>query len=529
MALLLRDLTLDIPVDEKLLPLAVALHLGVDVESLKDFRIVRRSVDARKKSRIRKVYTVEFSYFDETVLLHQHGESRLERVPDNPEVPETPEIYSPKLKVGYHTLVIGMGPAGLFAARRLAESGVRVTLVDRGRKLEQRVTDVEKFWASGEFDAISNVQFGEGGAGTFSDGKLTTRLNHPQRLTVLKTLVACGAPENILIEARPHVGTDRLRKVVINFREDLVKLGVDIRFETCLTEIETHQGSITGGVFNGKELLSCDSLVLAPGHSARDTYLMLDRKGVQLEAKGFAVGVRVEHPAELINLIQYGEFARQLPPADYVLRYNDDETGRGVYSFCMCPGGEVVNAASEPDGLVVNGMSRMSRTAEFSNSALVVTVSPQDWNYTTLGGMHFQQEWERRAFAAAGSNFMAPAQNMMAFVGQGQGPVTSSCRPGIVETELREVLPDFVYYNLLKALPHFNRKMKGFVTSEAVLVGVETRTSAPLRITRNEHGESVSHPGLFPAGEGAGYAGGIMSAAFDGLRAADQVVKFASI
>jgi uncharacterized FAD-dependent dehydrogenase len=255
---------------------------------------------------------------------------------------------------------------------------------------------------------------------------------------------------------------------------------------------------------------------------------MLDRKGVQLEAKGFAVGVRVEHPAELINQIQYGEFARQLPPADYVLRYNDDETGRGVYSFCMCPGGEVVNAASEPDGLVVNGMSRMSRTAEFSNSALVVTVSPQDWDCTKLGGMHFQQEWERRAFAVAGSNFMAPAQNMMAFVGQGQGPVTSSCRPGIVETELREVLPDFVYYGLLQALPHFNRKMKGFVTSEAVLIGVETRTSAPLRITRNEHGESVSHPGLFPAGEGAGYAGGIMSAAFDGLRAADQVVKFAS-
>ena len=529
MALLLRDLTLDIPVDENLLPQEVARHLGVDVESLKGFRIVRRSVDARKKSRIRKVYTVEFSCPDEMVLLHKHGEGRLERVADKPETPDIQEVCLPRLNIDHHALVIGMGPAGLFAAKRLAESGVRVTLVDRGRKLEQRVADVENFWTSGEFDAVSNVQFGEGGAGTFSDGKLTTRLNHPQRLTVLKTLVACGAPEDILVEARPHVGTDRLRKVVINFREDLVKLGVDIRFETCLTDIDTHQGRITGGVFNDKELLSCDSLVLAPGHSARDTYLMLDRKGVQLEAKGFAVGVRVEHPAELINQIQYGEFARQLPPADYVLRYNDSETGRGVYSFCMCPGGEVVNAASEPDGLVVNGMSRMSRTAEFSNSALVVTVSPQDWDYTKLGGMHFQQEWERRAFAAAGSNFMAPAQNMMAFVNQGRGPVTSSCRPGIVETELREVLPDFVYYNLLQALPHFNRKMKGFVTSEAVLVGVETRTSAPLRITRNEHGESVSHPGLFPAGEGAGYAGGIMSAAFDGLRAADQVVKFASI
>lgn len=531
MSLLLRDLILDIPVDEKLLPLEVARHLDIEVESLTGFRIVRRSIDARKKSRIRKVYTIEFSCPDETVLLQKYGNGRLEKVPDTPEIPDIPEVpdvsevYLPKLNIDHHALVIGMGPTGLFAAKRLAESGVRVTLVDRGRKLEQRVEDVESFWASGRFDAVSNVQFGEGGAGTFSDGKLTTRLNHPQRLTVLKTLVDCGASENILVEARPHVGTDRLRKVVINFRESLVKLGVDIRFETCLTDIDTHQGRITGGVFNGKEQLTCDSLVLAPGHSARDTYLMLEHKGVQLEAKGFAVGVRVEHPAELINQIQYGEFARQLPPADYVLRYNDDETGRGVYSFCMCPGGEVVNAASEPDGLVVNGMSRMARTAEFSNSALVVTVGPQDWDCTKLGGMYFQQQWERRAFAAAGSDFMAPAQNMMAFVGKGQGHVTSSCRPGVVETELREVLPDFVYHGLCQALPHFNRKMKGFVTSEAVLVGVETRTSAPLRITRNEHGESVSHPGLFPAGEGAGYAGGIMSAAFDGLRAADKVIQ----
>jgi uncharacterized FAD-dependent dehydrogenase len=525
MALLLRDLILDIPVDEKLLPLEVARYLGIDVESLTSFKIVRRSIDARKKSRIRKVYTIEFSCPDETILLQKYGKGQLEKVPGAPDVPDIPEVYFPKLNIDHHALVIGMGPAGLFAAKRLAESGVRVTLVDRGRKLEQRVKDVESFWASGRFDAASNVQFGEGGAGTFSDGKLTTRLNHPQRLAVLKTLVACGASENILMEARPHVGTDRLRKVVINFRESLIKLGVDIRFETCLTDIDTHQGCITAGILNDKEQLPCDSLVLAPGHSARDTYLMLERKGVQLEAKGFAVGVRVEHPAELINQIQYGEFARQLPPADYVLRYNDDETGRGVYSFCMCPGGEVVNAASEPDGLVVNGMSRMARNAEFSNSALVVTVGPQDWDCAKLGGMHFQQQWERRAFSAAGSGFMAPAQNMMAFTGQGQGPVTSSCRPGVVETELREVLPDFVYHGICQALPHFNRKMKGFVTSEAVLVGVETRTSAPLRITRNELGESVSHPGLFPAGEGAGYAGGIMSAAFDGLRTADKVIQ----
>ncbi len=518
MALVLRDLTLDLLSDEEVLPREAARQLGVDVDELMGFRIVRRSIDARKKNRIRKIYAVEFSFADEAALLHRHGSGQLEKLPD------APELMLPRVAADHHVLVVGTGPAGLFAAKRLAESGMRVTLVERGRRLEQRVKDVENFWASGQFDEVSNVQFGEGGAGTFSDGKLTTRSNHPQRLVVLQTLVAYGAPEDILIEARPHVGTDRLRNVVVNFRKHLIKQGVDVRFETCLTGIEIHKGRIVAGIFNNQDLLPCDSLILAPGHSARDTYLMLERHKIQLDAKGFAVGVRVEHPAELINLIQFGEFADQLPAADYALRYHDNETGRGIYSFCMCPGGEVINAASEADGLVVNGMSRMARAGRYSNSALVVTVGPKDWGETTLGGMHFQQRWERRAFTAAGCGFMAPAQNMMNFVGRGKGPVTSSCRPGVVETELCEVLPDFVYHGLHRALPHFDRKMKGFMTTEAVLIGVETRTSAPLRITRNSSGESVSHPGLFPAGEGAGYAGGIVSAALDGLRAADQVI-----
>lgn len=521
MALLLRDLTLDVSDDERDLPLAAAKFLGVSVELLENFKVVRRSIDARKKSRIRKVFTVEFSTPDEAALVQKIANNRLEQLI------EAPDVILPKVKTAHHALVVGMGPAGLFAARRLAESGVRVTLVDRGRRVEQRIKDVESFWDCGQFDAESNVQFGEGGAGTFSDGKLTTRLNHPQRLAVLEALVACGAPRDILVEARPHVGTDRLRKVVVNFRHQLISLGVDVRFETCLTDLDVQQGRIVGAVLNHSETLSCDSLLLAPGHSARDTYQMLDHKGVQLDAKGFAVGVRVEHPAQLINRIQYGAFADQLPAADYSLRYNDGESGRGVYSFCMCPGGEVINSASEADGLVVNGMSRMARKGQYSNSALVVTVGPQDWGGSRLGGMHFQQQWERKAFVAGGGGFMAPAQNMMSFAGLGKGAVTSSCRPGVVETELREVLPDFVYYGLRQALPHFDRKMKGFLTAEAVLIGVETRTSAPLRITRNERGESVSHPGLFPTGEGAGYAGGIMSAALDGLRAADQVVQSA--
>lgn len=519
MPLLLRDIPLDISADDVTLSFEVARILGVETFRIRDLKVVRRSIDARKKSRIRRIFTVEFSTDNESDLLRNSTCDRLE------EAPAIPEIVTPRVTASRRVLVVGMGPAGLFAAKSLVESGAQVTLVDRGRPVEQRVKDVEHFWALGDFDAVSNVQFGEGGAGTFSDGKLTTRLNHPRRRAVLESLVAFGAPEEILVEARPHVGTDRLRKVVIRFREYLISKGADILFETCLTGLDIHQGRITGGVFDENQLIACDALVLAPGHSARDTYRMLDRNGVQLEPKGFAIGVRVEHPSRLINRIQYGKFANLLPAADYALRYND-ESGRGIYSFCMCPGGEVINAASERHGLVVNGMSRMSRSGEYSNSALVVSVRSEDWGGTKLGGMHFQQQWERKAFSLAGGNFMAPAQNLMSFCGLGSGPVACSCRPGVVETELREVLPDFVYHGLTRALPHFDRKMSGFVTREAVLIGVETRTSSPLRITRDASGASVSHTGLYPAGEGAGYAGGIMSAAFDGLRAADQVVQF---
>jgi uncharacterized FAD-dependent dehydrogenase len=521
MPLLLRDIPLDLSVDEGMLRDEVARIVGIEVHRIKDLKVVRRSIDARKKSRVRRIFTVEFSCDNEPRLLSESACAGLE------EAPVIPGIILPRVTTRHHVLIVGMGPAGLFAAKSLVESGAQVTLVDRGRPVEQRVKDVEEFWGHGKLDAVSNVQFGEGGAGTFSDGKLTTRLNHPRRRAVLESLVEFGAPEEILVEARPHVGTDRLRKVIIRFREYLISKGVDLRFETCLTGLDMQRGKVTGGVFDENQLIRCNALILAPGHSARDTYRMLDRSGVQLEPKGFAVGVRTEHPASLINRIQYGKFARQLPAADYTLRYNDDDTGRGVYSFCMCPGGDVINAASEQDGLVVNGMSRMSRSGKYSNSALVVSVRPEDWGGAKLGGIRFQQQWERRAFSMAGKNFLAPAQNLMSFCGLGNGPVSSSCRPGVVETELREVLPDFVYHGIKSALPHFDRKMKGFVTGEAVLIGVETRTSSPLRITRDESGVSVSHAGLFPAGEGAGYAGGIMSAAFDGLRCADQVVQTA--
>jgi uncharacterized FAD-dependent dehydrogenase len=523
MALCLRELKLKLGEAESSLPERVAAELALTIDALHDFRIIRKALDARRKSAILWVYTVEFSCVDERSLLQKHQQN-----PHLSAVSRTDTPVPVASMEGHCALVVGMGPAGLFAAKWLAESGAKVTLIDRGRPVKERVRDVERFWQTGQLDPISNVQFGEGGAGTFSDGKLTTRINHPWMQHVLETLVSLGAPEQILVDAKPHIGSDRLRKVLVGYREYLVSLGVDIRFESCLTDIETDSaGRVIAGIINNRDRIPCDTLLLAPGHSARDTYGMLADHGVAMEAKSFAIGVRVEHPSALINRIQYGVHPEiELPSADYTLRYNDPVNGRGVYSFCMCPGGEVINAASESGGLVVNGMSLSGRDSAYSNSALVVTVGPEDWDGSDpLGGMRYQQHWERLAFNAGGCNHRAPAQNLLAFAGQGSGALINSCRPETVEADLTKVLPPCVSEGLRAALPHFDRKMKGFLTEDAVLVGVETRTSAPLRILRAENGESLSHKGLFPAGEGAGYAGGIMSSALDGLKVANLIVE----
>ena len=521
MALWLREVKLELNVDESVLPGVCAELLGLESGDLRNFRIVRRAIDARKKNNILNVYTVEFNVEDEVGLLarHQNNQALVQ-------APQPVNLLWPTLNEKRQVVVVGMGPCGLFAALRLAEAGARVTLIEQGRPVEARVRDVERFWSGGELDFASNVQFGEGGAGTFSDGKLTTRLNHPRLRAILETFVSFGAPERILVEAKPHIGTDRLRELLVRFRRKLESLGVDLRFETCLTGLDTQQGRVAGAILNDRDVLPCDALIVAPGHSARPTYRMLEHCGVGLAAKDFAVGVRIEHPVELINRAQYGRFSEQLPAADYTLRFNDKASGRGVYSFCMCPGGEVVNASSEAGGLVVNGMSRAARTGQFSNSALVVTVNSSDWKASAgpLAGMDYQQQLERKAFAVAG-DYRPPAQNLLDFLGKGSGPIVSSCRPGVVEARLDGILPPVVVAGLRKALPQFDRRIRGFVSEEAVLIGVETRTSAPVRILRDKQGESVTHPGLFPAGEGAGYAGGIMSSALDGLFVADQVVQ----
>jgi len=521
MALRIREIPLQLGEDEQGLQAKVAKRLGLAFDDLQGFKIVRRGIDARKKPNVLRIYEVEFSYRDEPALLAKQKKSPLIQVESLPALP----VYSLKRKA--KVLVVGMGPAGLFAALHLAEAGLDVQMVDRGQAVEDRIGKVKSFWEGGPLDPESNIQFGEGGAGTFSDGKLNSRLNHPWMRHVLETLVRFSAPHEILWQAKPHVGSDRLRAVLIHFRKQLIELGVSLRYSSRLDDLIVREGRVCGGHLDSGEELLCDHLVLAPGHSARDTYAMLQESGVALNSKPFAIGLRVEHPRELINLIQHGHKNHpQLPSAEYAMAWNDKKEGRGIYSFCMCPGGVVVNASSEEGGIVVNGMSLYRRDEDLSNSALVVSVRPQDFpGEDPLSGMRFQRDWERAAYRAGGGTWRAPAQPLLEFLNGKGGELRSSCQPQVIHADLNRCLPPFVFDELRKALPHFNRRMPGFVGPEATLIGVETRTSAPLRILRDEGGESLSHPGLYPAGEGAGYAGGIMSSAVDGLRTADRILQ----
>lgn len=522
MTLRLREIALHLDENEDVIPAKIAAILDIEMQNIDSWKIVRKGIDARRKPDVLRVYTVEFSCTDEFGLLEKDNQvATLTEVKDKPSL----ELYSLKSKP--KILVVGMGPSGLFSALSLAEAGAEVSLVERGRPVAERLQDVNDFWSGGELNGESNIQFGEGGAGTFSDGKLTSRLTHPAIRYILQRLVEFGAPEEILWQAKPHIGSDRLRKVLVSFRKYLISLGVNIQFSSRFTGFEMFNHQISAGLINDSERIECDQLILAVGHSARDTYQLLADNNVKLEQKPFALGLRVEHPLELINQIQYGMQSHpQLPSADYRLAWNDPETRRGIYSFCMCPGGMVVNASSEAEGLVVNGMSDYYRDASRSNSALVVSVSPDDFSATdVLAGIRFQQKWEHAAYLAGGAGWHAPAQPLLEFLNGRGGSLDSSCQPEVVHADLETCLPSFVTNGLRQALPVFERRMRGFVGPEATLIGVETRTSAPLRIVRDQHGESVSHKGLFPAGEGAGYAGGIMSAAIDGLNAATAIIK----
>lgn len=521
MPFLLRNLTLQPGEDEGRLIALTARCFGLAPADLLQFRILRKGVDARKKPRVLLVYTVSFSVVDEAGFWkrHQHTQN-LEQL-----TAEVPRIFA-KCTASAPIVIVGMGPAGLFCALRLTAYGIPVTILERGKPVEERVRDVARFWRDGRLDSNSNVQFGEGGAGTFSDGKLTCRLRDPNTGWVLDQLIRFGAPLEIRYQAKPHVGTDRLRSVVAALRADLLENGADLRFSTGLADFVSASGQLQAVRTNHQEELPCRHLVLAIGHSARDTYAMLSRKNLVMEPKPFAIGLRVEHPQGLIDRIQYGKPHPALPRADYALTYNNDLSKRSCYSFCMCPGGLVVASSSEPEMVVANGMSNLGRDSGLANSALVVNVRPEDFDGSDpLAGVRFQQQWERAAFSAGGGNYHAPAQNLLAFIGQGGGGYHSSYRPGVLEADLASVLPEYVTQTLREGIASFDRKMKGFVTREATLTGVETRTSAPLRIVRGENLQAPSLQGLYPCGEGAGYAGGIMSAALDGVRVADTIAE----
>lgn len=523
MPILVRNVAVDFRVDENGLLEHLLRRLAIQRDQVIDWRIVRKALDARKKTAIRFVYSFQVTLRDENTCMR-----KLAGDPDvETSVNAAPYAYS-QIRADKKIVIAGMGPAGLFAGIRLAEYGLLPAFVERGRPVEERVRDVELFWNNGKLDPDSNVQFGEGGAGTFSDGKLTTRIREDSLRYILEKFVRFGAPEELLTLAKPHIGTDRLRHVVREIRRYLLGRGIEIGFSRKLTDIVVRNGRVTGVVLNHADERACDFLVLATGHSARDTFEMLRRRSVSLEQKPFAIGVRIEHPQELVNRIQYAIPSHpRLPQAEYALSFRDPETGRPVYTFCMCPGGVVLAAASEEGCLVTNGMSNFLRDSGLANSAVIVGVDKSDFSgEDPLAGVDFQRMWERKAFSAGNGTYFAPAQNLMDFVsGKGASGIRSSYRPGTVETALADVLPGGVSMALKTGFRHFDRKMRGFLTADATLTGVETRTSSPVRILRGDDHQSVSLAGLYPAGEGAGYAGGIMSAAADGIRVADTIAR----
>ena len=529
-AMIVRINNFRVSIDEReALETLISVRLKIGRQQQQNLRIVRKALDARREGNIAFVYTVETEIpgAADKWAERWRGDKNVSIVEP---VPES-ELVPGNRRLTERPVVVGFGPAGMFAALTLARHGYKPLVLERGPDVEARQLAVQKFWDRGILDEAANVQFGEGGAGTFSDGKLTTRVHDPMMNQVLDALVAAGAPPEIKYWYKPHVGTDRLRQVVKTIRQQIVSLGGEVRFGQQVTDFHVAAGGLTGLVVNGETKLDCSVVLLGIGHSARDTYQQLQRCGVAMEAKPFSIGVRIEHPQEMIDRSQYGSAAGHpaLGAADYSLVYHDRAAGRTAYSFCMCPGGMVIGAASEAGGVVVNGMSHYNRASGSANSALAVNVTPDDFGSGVLDGVEFQRCYERKAFELAGRSYFAPVQTVDGFLhGQVGGAATlvqPSYGPGVKNVNLDDCLPEFVTASLRRALPDFGRKIRGFDHPGAVLTGVETRTSAPLRILRGEDRISLNVAGLYPMGEGAGYAGGIMSAAIDGMHAAHAVVR----
>ncbi len=543
----LTELRLPLNHGEEALRPALLQRLALADAALLGFTVFKRSYDARKKSAVQLIYTVDCELADEAAAL--------QRWAGDPHVRPTPDMsyrFAGHAGADFYAeskprpVVIGFGPCGIFAALILAQMGLRPIVLERGKAMRERTKDTWALWRQGQLDPESNVQFGEGGAGTFSDGKLWSQISDPRHLTrkVLDEFVKAGAPEEILFVAKPHIGTFRLVTVVSRMRAEIEALGGEVRFEQRVSDVLIEDGpagkSIRGVTLASGEQIDADHVILALGHSARDTFTMLHQRGVRMEAKPFSIGYRIEHPQSLIDRARFGPNAGNpiLGAADYKLVHHASN-GRSVYSFCMCPGGTVVAATSEVERVVTNGMSQYSRNERNANAGIVVGISPQDYRQdgrheglvNPLDGMAFQRIWESRAYQLGEGGYRAPGALVGDFIKRQRssaiGSVEPSYKPGVTLTDLAEPgrgsLPDYALDAIREALPAFERQIKGFAMPDAVLTGVETRTSSPLRINRGRNLQSVNVAGLYPAGEGAGYAGGIMSAGVDGIEVAEAL------
>ena len=534
---MLRLTEIKLPLDhaEGAVRSAILKRLEIPPEELAGFTVFRRAHDARKRSAIFLIYTVDAEVKDEEKLLARlAGKAHVAKTPDMEYKFVARAPANPKLRPALRPVVIGTGPCGLFAGLILAQMGFRPLILERGKAVRERTQDTWGLWRKGVLNPESNVQFGEGGAGTFSDGKLYSQIKDRRHYgrKVLTEFVKAGAPDEILYVSKPHIGTFRLVGMVEKMRASIAALGGEIRFGSRVADVEIEQGGERGRMravtLASGEVLPTDHVVLAVGHSARDTFEMLHHRGVFMEAKPFSIGLRIEHPQSLIDACRFGSFAGHplIGAADYKLVHHCSN-GRSVYSFCMCPGGTVVAAASEPGRVVTNGMSQYSRNERNANAGIVVSITPEDYPGGPLAGIAFQRKWEERAFEAGGGNYNAPVQLVGDFLAgrpsTALGEVIPSYTPGVTPTDLRSVLPDYAHAAIREAIPAMARQIRGYAMNDAVLTGVETRTSSPLRIRRREDYQSINTEGLYPAGEGASYAGGIFSAAVDGIEVAEAV------
>lgn len=525
----INEISLPLDYDDKFLHNIAVKKLNVSPKDIKEVSLFRRAVDARKKQNIHFMATIDVSLkINENKVISKCKDNKIS-------ITEKYRYTLPSYKkLSQRPVVVGFGPAGMFSALILAMSGQNPIVIERGSCIEQRCKDVSNFWNIRELNIKSNVQFGEGGAGTFSDGKLNTGIKDTRGRMVLEEFVANGAPKEILYNAKPHIGTDMLRNTVINLRNKIISLGGEIKFDTQLIDIMSKDNKVVAIKIqqnNTAEIIETDNVVLAIGHSARDTFEMIYNKNIAIEPKSFSVGARIEHPQILINKSQYGDFYnhKALKSADYKLAEHL-KNGRGVYTFCMCPGGSVVSASSEENIVVTNGMSEFARDNENANSALLVSVNPNDFGDShPLSGMYFQRLLESKAFEIAGKNYNAPIQRVEDFLSNKSsrniGDVKPSYKPDVTPSNIGYCLPDFIVESMQEGIKLLNNKIKGFSYGDAILTGVETRSSSPIRILRNENLQSISLQGLYPCGEGAGYAGGIVSASVDGIKCAEKLIS----